>query len=385
MNTDFIVKKLNLSKPMLIMLLVVGGLFTLIFGYQMIKSSMIQKYIRASSVSVVSVATTTVEKLTWQPQLKSVATLRAVQGVDVTAELSGVVQTIHFTPGASVEKGDPLIDLNTDTEMAQLQALEAATDLAKIVHKRDNAQLAIKAISQAVVDADAADLKSKEAQVAQQKAVIDKKKSKAPFAGKLGISLVTVGQYVNAGDKLVTLQSLDPLYADFHLPQQALKAIKSGQKVSMTVDTYPEEKFSGTITTIDPKVDPETRNVKVEATIENPNKALLPGMFVNIKVDTGTEYHYLTVPQSAISFNPYGEIVYVVKETGKDDKGTPIFNATQAFVKVGDIRGDEIAVLEGLNEGDIIVTSGQLKLKNGSLVKINNRVLPNTVPNSPDE
>lgn len=192
---------------------------------------------------------------------------------------------------------------------------------------------------------------------------------------------------MNPGDKIVTLQALDPIYVDFYIPQQQLIQVAKNQLITISIDTYPKQLFKGKITAIDPKVDPSTRNVEVEATVSNPKQLLLPGMFGTVTVSTGKPQHYLTLPQTAISFNPYGEIAYIVKESGKDKKGEPLLIATQRFVTVGETRGDQIAVLKGLKAGEMVVTSGQLKLKNGSPVKINNSVAVgnNPAPNTVDQ
>jgi membrane fusion protein (multidrug efflux system) len=271
--------------------------------------------------------------------------------------------------------------LNADVEIAQLQSLIANEELAKITYNRDKAQYAIHAVSKATLDSDVANLKSLRAQVEQQKAVVAKKTIRAPFTGRSGISYVNPGQYINPGDLVTTLQTLDPIYIDFYMPQQALAQLKVGQEVVVHSDTFRHENFLGKITTINPLVDSTTRNVQVEATIANPKNKLLPGMFATVTVTTGGPKQFLTVPQAAISFNSYGEIIYIIKESGKDEKGQPILIANQSFVTTGEKRGDQITVLSGLKKGDIIVTSGQLKLKNGSRVLINNTVQP---PNSPN-
>ena len=215
-------------------------------------------------------------------------------------------------------------------------------------------------------------LKSLRAQVAQQAAIVQQLTITAPFTGQLGVSNVYPGQYLNPGDVVTTLQSLDPIYVDFYLPQNTLSQLKVKQIVNFTIDAYPHQTFTSKITTINPVVDKDSRNIKVEATATNTQHKLLPGMFVNVAVQTGNPQPYLTVPQSAISFNPYGSISYVIKDQGNDKSGKPILVANQVFVITGEARGDQITVQQGLKKGDVIVTSGQLKLKNGSLVAINN-------------
>jgi membrane fusion protein (multidrug efflux system) len=260
--------------------------------------------------------------------------------------------------------------------MALLHSLEAAADLANTVYERDKKQYNVQAVSKATLDADAADLKVKRAQVRQQAAMLEKKSIRAPFAGRLGISTVNPGQYINPGDKVVTLQSLDQIYTDFHLPQQELSHISLGQPVVVTADTYPGRTFRGKITAVNPKVDLDTRNFQVEATITNPRHELLPGMYASVEVKAGAVQSYLTLPQTAVTFNPYGETVFIVEESGKGPDGKPLLIVRQAFVTVGPTRGDQIAILKGISEGDMVVTSGQLKLKNGSRIIINNQIQP---------
>ncbi|MDA8424278.1 MAG: efflux RND transporter periplasmic adaptor subunit, partial [Nitrospiraceae bacterium] len=237
-------------------------------------------------------------------------------------------------------------------------------------------QFEIQAVSKATLDSEAADLRSKRAQVAQQQAVVDKKTIRAPFSGRLGISTVNRGQYVNPGDKIVTLQELNPLFVDFYLPQQQLSQIVLGQTVVVTTDTYSGRTFTGKITVISPKVDPDTRNFLVEATIANPKHVLLPGMYATVEVQAGAVQRYLTLPQTAVTYNPYGDTIFIVQEKGTGKDGKPLLTAQQSFVTVGPTRGDQVAVLTGVKEGDTVVTSGQLKLRNGSAVVINNRVQP---------
>jgi membrane fusion protein (multidrug efflux system) len=321
----------------------------------------------------------------WQPQLNAVGTLRAVRGVDVTTEVAGLVRSINFKSGDEVKTGQVLAQLNADSDIAQLHSLEAAAELASTVYERDKAQLAAEVISKAQVDTDAGDLKSKRAQVAQQQAVVEKKTLRAPFAGKLGISIVNPGQYLNPADKLVTLQTLDPIYVDFYLPQQQLPQVAIGQALTLTTDTYPGVVFTGKINAINSKIDANTRNVQVEATIPNAKRQLLPGMFASVRVNSGEENRYLTLPQTAITFNPYGNTVFVVKASDKkedkDDKGNPRLSAQQVFVTTGPTRGDQVAILKGIEPGAQVVTSGQVKLKNGTPLIIDNKVQPS---NSPD-
>lgn len=362
-----------------------------------------------------TVSTIKAEMLEWQPQLNAIGSMVAVRGVDVTTEIAGMVTTIHFNSGQDVKAGQLLVQLNADSDIAQLNSLQAAADLSAVTLKRDQAQLAGRAVAQAVVDNDLADLKSKRALVAQQQAVIAKKTIRAPFAGRLGITSVNPGQYLNPGDKIVTLQTIHPIYVNFSLPQQQLGGLSVGETVFVNTDAFGDQRFPGKISAISSKVDDSTRNVAIQATIDNPKDQLLPGMFAKVGIEIGAKQKVLTLPQTAITYNPYGSTVFLVvtaeefkaaadaanadqKKAGKEDpkeakteakaqaKAAPpppagSLVAQQVFVTTGQTRGDQVAILSGVKEGQMVVTSGSLKLKNGTPVEINNSVLP---ANSPD-
>jgi membrane fusion protein (multidrug efflux system) len=314
--------------------------------------------------------------LAWQPQLNAVGTVRAMRGVDVTAEIAGLVRTVYFKSGDDVRKGQVLVQLNADADRALLHSLEAEAELAKTTYARDKQQFNVKAISQATLDVSQAGLKSKMAQVDQQAAVVDKKTIRAPFSGRVGISTVNPGQYLNPGDRIVTLQSFDSVYVDFFLPQQDIARITLGQTVVVTTNTYPGRNFEGKITAVSPKVDPQTRNIEIEATVANPKHDLLPGMFTSVQVHAGELEHFITLPQTVVTYNPYGETVFVIVKAGQGPQGKPEWVAKQTFVTIGSLRGDQVAVLKGIKAGDTVVTGGQLKLKSGSRVVINNNIQP---------
>jgi membrane fusion protein (multidrug efflux system) len=374
-----------MKKRMTIMLIAVGLLIGGLVGYNFFKGYMMAKYMGKGPQPPATVSAMKAEYQLWQPQLNAVGSLRAVRGVDVTTEVAGLVRSINFKSGDEVKAGQVLAQLNADSDLAQLRSLEAAAELASIVYERDKAQLAAEVISKAQVDTDAGDLKSKRAQVAQQQAVVEKKTLRAPFAGKLGISIVNPGQYLNPADKLVTLQTIDPIYVDFYLPQQQLPQVAIGQLVTLTTDTYKDVVFTGKINAINPKIDTNTRNVQVEATIPNAKRQLLPGMFANVRVNSGEENRYITLPQTAITFNPYGDTVFVVKPSDKkedkDEKGNARLLAQQVFVTTGPTRGDQVAILKGIEPGTEVVTSGQVKLKNGTPLIVDNKVQPSNSPN----
>jgi membrane fusion protein (multidrug efflux system) len=344
------------------------------------------------------ITATKVQSLDWQPQLAAVGTVTAVRGVDVTTEIAGLVRDVHFKSGQDVKKGEVLVQLNDDTDRAQLQSLLASAELAVTTLKRDQAQFEAQAIAQAQVDADASDLKSKRALVAQQQALIAKKTIRAPFSGKLGISTVNPGQYLNPGDKIVTLQTIDPIYVDFSLPQKQVNGLSIGQVVNASTDAFPGVTFSGRLSAISPKVDPATRNVVVEATFPNAKRQLLPGMFASANVEVGDKKKYPTLPQTAITYNPYGSTVFIVMTAAEQARAASAASGAapapapaasggeqlvvqQAFVTTGDTRGDQVAILSGLKEGQTVVTSGQVKLKNGTPVAIDNSVQPANSPN----
>lgn len=375
-----------MTKRMLIMVgCVVLLIAVLAFGKYMQIQKMIASAPKPGAQVVTAVKAQTAE---WQPQLTSVGTLAPVRGVDVTTEIAGLVRTVHFKSGDDVKAGQVLFEMNADADVAQLRALQAAADLSATTLKRDKLQLAAQAISQAQVDGDEADLKSRQALVAQQKALVDKKTIRAPFAGKLGITAINPGQYLNPGDKLVTLQTIDTVYVDFFVPQKQLASLSIGQKLNLGSDAWPGVAFPAKVTSISPKVDAATRNVQVQATVPNAKRQLLPGMFANVSLEQGALKKYLTLPQTAITYNPYGSTVFVLapppanaKDALKDDKGQPYLVAQQVFVTTGPTRGDQVAILTGLKEGQTVVTSGQLKLKNGSPATIDNKVQPANSPN----
>lgn len=382
------IKNLNstMSKQMKYMLLFVVILFGSIFGYKAFQGLMIKKYL-ASQVYVEVVSASKAEMSDWEPQYKATGSLRTIKGVNVTTELAGMIREIVFTPGADVKEGDLLVQLDIDADVAELKSLEAKAIYAKITLERDTAQYKIGAVSKEQLDSDAANFKSSQEQVKAQIANIAKKTIRAPFDGRLGISAVNPGQFINAGDKVVSLQTLDPIYADFNVPQEVLARFEVGQKIEITVDSYHDTVFTGKVTTIDPEVNKDTRNIAIEATLENPDHKLLPGMFANVIATTGEPEKFLTLPQTAISFNSYGDIVYILSEAGKDAAGKTTWKAHQRFITTGERRGDQVAVLSGVKEGDMVVTSGQLKIKNDSIVTIDNTIVPSNDahPNPPEK
>lgn len=374
----------SLRRRLIIVVVSVGVLLAAIVAFNMWKANLLESIRKQNAAPPQTVSAAAAQFTDWQPEVSAVGSMRAVRGVDVTTEVTGLVRSLHFKSGDDVKAGQILVELNADPEIAQQHALEAAADLAQTVLNRDKEQFEAQAISQAQLDADAADLKNKRAQAAAQAALVAKKVIRAPFDGRLGITTVNPGQYLNTGDKIVTLQAVDPIYVDFKLPQQQLSMISNGQAVNLTTDSYPGVKFGGQINAIDPRVDASTRNFQAEATIPNPDRKLLPGMFTRVGVVAGEAKRYLTLPQTAITYNPYGATVFLAqKKPGGSDKD---LIAQQSFVTLGPTRGDQVAVLKGIKEGDQVITSGQMKLVNGAPLIIDNSVLPANDPNpSPQE
>ncbi len=362
------------------MLICLGILLGAIFLFKSFIGLMMGAQIKKMSTPIATVTAMKAKYSWWQPQIRAAASLRAVRGVDVTSEVAGIVQTIYFTPGAMVQEGTVLVQLLADADIAALQALQAQANLALVVYNRDKAQYTIRAISKAQLDADEYDLTNKQALVTQQNAMIIKKTIRAPFTGRLGISYVNPGQFLNPGNKIVTLQTLDPIWVDFYVPQQFISQLYVGQMVHLVIDSFPNKVFTGKVTTVEPIVDVNTRNVQVEVTVANPQNELLPGMFASAQVYAGMPQRFITLPQTAISYNPYGDLVYLIKKSKKDKEGKEKLTANQVFITVGETRGDQIAILKGVTEGDMVVTSGQLKLKNGMQVAINNAVVPENNP-----
>jgi membrane fusion protein (multidrug efflux system) len=370
------------KKKMTLRLVIVVGLVILlvggVVGFNMVKAHFIKQAMAQNGTVPQTVSTAAAAYSDWQPQVRAVGSLRAIHGVEVTTEVAGLVRKLAFKSGADARAGQTLVQLNADPDVAQLQALTAEANLAGLVYHRDYIQYQAQAIGKAQLDTDAANLKSTQEQQAAQAALVAKKTVRAPFSGRLGITTINPGQYLNPGDPIVTLESVDPIYVDFRLPQDKLAQVVVGQTVHVATDTFAGSDFVGKITSIDPLIDPSTRNFQAEAIVQNSEHKLLPGMFVRTTVDAGTQQRYLTLPQTAITYNPYGETVYLVRNPTKPG-GHPTAELT--FVTVGPTRGDQAAVVKGIKEGDVVVTSGQLKIKNGTPLVVNNKVLPLSEPN----
>ncbi|MCW5982067.1 MAG: efflux RND transporter periplasmic adaptor subunit [Bryobacteraceae bacterium] len=366
-------------KRMILMLIAVGaavGALGLV-KYRQIQAAVAQ----AASFQPPPEAVTTIvaTQETWPVTLSVIGTVAPVQGVNVSADLPGIVTRIAFEAGGAVEEGDLLVQLDTRQEEARLAAIEAERDLARLNFERLEGLVTQGAITRAEYDRAAAEQKQTEARVGEIRATIARKTIRAPFTGILGIRQVNLGQYLSGGDPVVTLQSLDPIYVNFGVPQDQAPHVRTGQSVRIRVGENGGRRFEGRVTAFDATVDEATRNIQVQATLSNPKSALRPGMFVQTELPVGARRAVIPLPASAISYAPYGDSVFVVTDF-KDDQGNSYRGVRQQFVKVEGSRGDQVAVVSGLNKGDEVVTSGAFKLRNGAAVLVNNKVRPANNP-----
>ena len=332
-------------------------------------------------VSAITVATSS-----WQSRIRAFGQVRAVQGADLSAEVPGIVDRIDFQSGAEVAAGTQLLRLRANDDDARLATLQATADLWAANVARDQKQFDAQAISRATLDQDNANLHSFRAQVAAQQALMQEKIIRAPFAGRLGIRMVDLGQYLVAGTPVVTLQALDPIYVDFNVPQQQVGHIAPGQAVQVNVDSYPGRVFAAHVLAVDSRIDASSRMASIRASLQNPDHALLPGMFATVGLADGAPHQAVAVPAAAISYNPYGNFVYVLTP-GQDGAAKGVMTATSRVVNTGEAEGDRVVVLSGLQPGERVVTAGQVKLRNGSAVLLDNRVQPENLaaPTPPEE
>lgn len=322
-----------------------------------------------------AVTTIVAQREEWPATLSAIGTVAAVQGVTVSADLPGMVEAIAFDSGRSVKQGDLLARLDTRQEQAQLAAAEARLDLARLNFERMKGLVQQDAVSRAEYDGAAAAHKQAEADVREIRATIDRKTIRAPFSGTLGIRLVNLGQYLTAGEPVVPLQSLNPIYVNFGVPQQDAGGMRRGRRVRISVAELGDIEFAGRISAVDSVVDETTRNVQVQATLANPGGKLRPGMFVQAQVMLDAARSVVALPASAVNYAPYGDSVFVVTDLN-DAEGQAYRGVRQQVVQLGSARGDQIAVLSGINPGDEVVTSGVFKLRNGAAVHVNNTVQP---------
>lgn len=357
----------------------------------LVKISQIKKMIAAGEAAAASMPPTTVtatgvREESWNNSLSATGSLLAVQGVTVGAEVPGKVVEIAFEAGAAVKAGDLLVQLDTTTEAAQLRAAEASSALAKANLERARELRQNNTNSLAELDAADAQAKQAEAQVEAIRAIIAKKTIRAPFDGRLGLRLVNLGQILREGDPISTLQTLDPIYVNFSLPQQRLSQIAAGAVVHATSDAAPGESFEGKITAISPEVDMATRNIRVQATIANRDEMLRPGMFANVEIMLPTNTEALAIPVTAVLYAPYGDSVFVVDEKKDEQSGKVQQVLRQQFVRIGGVRGDFVNIVDGLKPGEQVVTAGVFKLRSGMPVVIDNTLAPDAklAPNPKD-
>lgn len=342
---------------------VIGGFAWFQF---VVKPEMVRGFITAAPQPVPAVTAQKAEMTAWQPRLPAIGTLRAVSGIDVAPEVAGRVSAIRFESGRAVDKGAVLVQLDDAVEQADLKSGLADLRNAELTLGRQRELLTRGNTSKTSFDAAVSRRDIAAASIERTRALIEQKKIEAPFAGRLGIRQVDLGAYVSPGTTLVTLQQLTPIYVDFSLPEQHIDDLALGQTVEVLVDTYPGRKFVGTLDSIDARVDQDTRNILVRAKIPNPDAALLPGMFANVAVIAGAAGDFVTVPRTAVTYSLYGDSVYVVKQEPGEDAAT----VERRFVRTGDVREDRVAILEGVAPGEVVVTSGQLKLQPGGNVQV---------------
>jgi len=363
-----------MAKRMILMLLAAAAV---IGALGFVKFRQIQKAMAqgaAFQMPPEAVTTVIAAEEKWPATERAIGTAAAVQGVDVSADLPGIVEQINFNSGDSVKKGDAMVQLDTRQEQAQKAAAEAALELAKVNFARLQGLVETKAIARADYDRADAELKSAEARLGEIKATIARKTISAPFSGIVGLREVNLGQYLAAGKSIVSLQALDPIYVNFGVPQQYIGQVRPGTGVRVTAKDGGAA-LSGKITAVNAVVDETTRNIQMQATLSNPKGALRPGMFVQTEIVTGATKSIVAVPASAINYAPYGDSVFVVTELDSP-KGEKYKGVRQQFVKLGEARGDRVAITSGLKPGEEIVSSGVFKLRNGAAVLVNNSVQP---------
>lgn len=367
-----------MAKRMILMLALVA---IVVAGLGFTKYRQIQTAVHASAFQPPPEAVTTVvaRQEKWPTTLNVIGTMQAVQGVTVSADLPGTVDRIAFESGNSVKAGDVLVELDTRQERAQLAAAEAQRDLAIVNFNRTQELVKQGVIARLEFDNVTAQQKSTEAQVGEIRATIARKTIRAPFTGILGIRQVNLGQYLSAGEAIVPLQSLDPIYVNFGVPQDAAAKIRVGSMLRVTSNDAANMEFSGRVTAIDAVESEATRNIQVQATLANLRGRLRPGMFVQVAAVTGADRPVIALPTTAINYAPYGNSVYVVSDM-KDPSGKTYRGVRQQFVKLEGSRGDQVAVVSGVNPGDEVVSSGVFKLRNGAAVQVNNKVQPENSP-----
>lgn len=362
-------------KRLLIVLAALAAVFGAIFGWKAYSGRAMAQQMASREPPPITVSALVAERQSWQPTLSAIASLTAVRGVELATEVAGRVVSIDFESGQPVKRGQRLLQLDDAADRAELARLQAQAELSRLNLERQRELVRRGFVSQASVDTAASQYRQARAQLESQGVTIGNKALTAPFDGRLGIRQVNLGQYLQAGDPVVTLQSVAPIYADFALPQQHLKDVRDGQPVRLTVNVYPGEEFGGTISAIDPQINAETRNFNLRASLPNEGGKLRPGMFGQVQVLLPQQNMLITLPQTALVHDPYGESVYVIQE-GKTPSGQPALQVARRFVVTGDTRGNQIALLKGVEPGERVVVAGQHKLKEGAVVQVDNSVVP---------
>jgi len=368
----------------MILMLVAAALLVGALGY--FKLRQVQAAVKGGGFQPPPAAVTTIvaKQETWPSTLSMVGTTAPVHGVTVSADLPGTVDTITFDSGNFVHEGDVLVQLDTRQERAQLAALEAQRDLAKINYDRMRQLVNEGVISRMDYDKSTAEQKQTEANVGEIKATIQRKTIRAPFSGILGIRQVNLGQYMSAGTAIVSLQALNPIYANFNVPQQVMSQMRPGQSVRISTDGASGHEYTGRVNALESTVDESTRNVQVQATLANADNKLRPGMFVQVEIGVGAQRSLFPLPASAINYAPFGDSVYIVTDL-KGPDGKTYRGVRQQFVKVAGARGDQVGIVSGLNQGDEVVSSGAFKLRNGAAVAVNNKIQPGNNPSPQPE
>ena len=323
-----------------------------------------------------SVTTGVVEAQEWERVVAAVGSLRADQGVIVPSEGQGTVKRIAFESGALVQAGDVLIELDSEVERAQLASAQSRAELSQINLNRARELWERQAISKSDFDTAEASFKQTTADAQSLAATIAKKVMRAPFTGRTGIRLVSLGQFLDRGNPMVTLQALNPIHADFSLPQQRISEIKAGFPVRVTLDAKPGVVFTGKVSAISPEIDSTTRTARVESTLANADEQLTPGMYVNVEVVAPEKTAVVAIPATAVYFQPFGDTIFVVKSVKDEATGQVVKRAEQRFVKLGEARGDYVRVISGVNAGEEVVTSGVFKLSNGTKLFVDNSLAP---------
>ncbi|MYM64805.1 efflux RND transporter periplasmic adaptor subunit [Pseudomaricurvus sp. HS19] len=357
------------------------GITVLVFGGLIAAKAMMNRFMNEffdnMPVPAATVSSAGAAADTWVREITSVGTVVAVQGADLTTEVSGIIEKIHFDSGSAVKAGDVIVSLDSATDQADLKTLQSAERLAVLERDRVRELWQRKSISKSEFDRRQSELEQAEARVAAQQARIEQKRLRAPYAGRLGIRRINIGQYVNAGDPMIGLQSLEQVFVDFTLPEQRFSDIHVGLPVTARMDALADAEFTGKVSAIEPVIDEGTRNFMVRAVFDNADHQLRPGMFARVALNLGDARQVVVVPKSSISFKPYGNSVYVLTpadESGED--GQPLKKASQRLITTGETRGDLIEVEQGLQEGEEVATSGLLKIRSGGTVIVNNSVVP---------